>query len=302
MIKKVTIINHVGEQIELELESPEKSGLAIRSITGIGPTKADIRTTEVTTNDISLYNSARLQTRNIVFQLIMYKDLIEDARRLVYKYFPLKKKITMIFETDKRTVVAEGYVESDEVEIFSELEECQVSVICPNPYFYDGLYDTLSETFHGMEHTFEFEFHNDSLTEPLLEFGHSMKREQKIIQNYGDSDVGLTIRLHCVGQVINPVFYNVYTSEKMVIDSDKIRGITGSDLKAGDDVIICTEKGNKYINLYRDGNFINIIGALRSYATWLIAKRGQSSFAFDAEDGYRNMEVTYSYRILYEGI
>lgn len=69
MIKSVTVTNYLGESLKMELTNPYDSGIAITDITGIGPGKADINVTELTSSDGSLYNSARLGTRNIVMTL-----------------------------------------------------------------------------------------------------------------------------------------------------------------------------------------------------------------------------------------
>ena len=70
MIKSVKVINYLGESIKLELGAPEKSGLLIRSITGLGAGKANINSTDLSTGDGSVYNSSRVLPRNIVFSLV----------------------------------------------------------------------------------------------------------------------------------------------------------------------------------------------------------------------------------------
>ena len=133
MIKSFTIVNFLGESLKLELGSPEKSGFLIQSVTGIGPAKADINKTEVATNDGALYNSARVNSRNIVFNFIFTEtedgESIEDVRHKSYKYFPLKKGVDIIIETDKRLLKASGYVESNEVNIFSQRESRSQSCV-----------------------------------------------------------------------------------------------------------------------------------------------------------------------------
>ena len=69
MIKKEIVTNYLGESLEMELARPEVSGLAITDIEGLGPVKATINTSEIATGDGALYNSAKLETRNIVMTL-----------------------------------------------------------------------------------------------------------------------------------------------------------------------------------------------------------------------------------------
>lgn len=159
MIKSFTVTNFRGEELHLELDNPWETGLIIKSVDGLGPPKANINTTEVVTTDGSRFNSARLIQRNIVFYFVFTEvvkslsgfvsdsddafvtdseiETIEDIRLKTYKYFPLKRPLTIRVETDKRVLQITGYVESNEPSIFSSQEGCQISVVCPDPYFYD---------------------------------------------------------------------------------------------------------------------------------------------------------------------
>ena len=103
MIKSITVTNYLGDSIKLDLARPEESGFVVTSVTGLGSGKANINMTEVATNDGSLYNSSRLPSRNIVISLkYLWQSTIEDVRQLSYKYFPIKKKLTLLIETDNR--------------------------------------------------------------------------------------------------------------------------------------------------------------------------------------------------------
>lgn len=70
MVKSVTVTNYLGKSLKMELANPELSGLAITSIEGLGPGKADVITTNMASNDGSIFNSARLNERNIVLTLM----------------------------------------------------------------------------------------------------------------------------------------------------------------------------------------------------------------------------------------
>jgi len=69
MINSVKITNYRNESIELELRRPEKSGLFVYGISGLGPVKANVNIPEVVKNDGGVLNSARLTPRNIVFPM-----------------------------------------------------------------------------------------------------------------------------------------------------------------------------------------------------------------------------------------
>ena len=172
MIKSVTVTNYLGDSVKLELMRPEKSGFIVESINGLGPSNASINTTEVSTNDGALFNSARLSKRNIVFKLLFMNtdtETIEDIRQKTYKYFPMKKGVTLLIETDNRLVSTTGYVETNEPNIFDSKEGSTISIVCPDPFFYSAGKNGTNETvFYGIQAVFEFPFENNSLDEPLL--------------------------------------------------------------------------------------------------------------------------------------
>ena len=304
MIKSITVTNYLGDSIKLELGRPEQSGFLIKSISGLGPSKANINTTEVSTNDGSLFNSARLNQRNIVFDFIFVESInresIEDIRQKSYKYFPIKKNVDLLIETDNRIVKTTGYVESNEPNIFSSQEGAQISIICPDPYFYST--EKTVTIFSGIEPLFEFPFENNSLTDNLLEFGGIIVNQEKTIFYKGDSEVGIVIYIHAIGEATNLTIYNALTREVLKIDTDRLEALTGSIIKAGDDIIISTIKGQKFIRLIRDGEYINILNCLGRNSDWFRLVKGDNVFAFTAETGDTNLQFRIENLIVYEGV
>ncbi|MFI3173972.1 MAG: phage tail family protein [Bacillota bacterium] len=301
MIHTVTVTNYLGDSLKMDLMKPEESGFIITEIKGLGSGKANINTTEVSTNDGSIFNSSRKDSRNIVLSLrYFFNDPIEDIRQLSYKYFPLGKPLTLLIETDNRTAEIQGYVESNEPNIFSKIEGSDISIICPNPYFYsDGKNVTV---FHGIEPMFEFPFCNDSLTLPLLEMGIIQNQTERVIVYHGESEIGITITIHAVGEASHISVYNIGTREVMRIDTDKIEKYTGSGIVTGDDIIISTLRGNKYIHLQRDGKIINILNCLDKNADWFQLAKGDNIFSYIAETGSSNLQFTIVNQVIYEGV
>jgi hypothetical protein len=119
---------------------PDTSGFVISSVTGLGPVGASVNTTEMV-GDGDHFNSARIGKRNIVLNLEYYSEEgngIETVRLASYKLFPLKSKVYIEVETDVRKAYTYGYVEKNEPDIFSESTGAQVSLICPDPKWYDS--------------------------------------------------------------------------------------------------------------------------------------------------------------------
>ena len=307
MIYSIVVTNYLGDRIKLELRKPDVSGFLIKSITGLGPAKANVNTTEVSTNDGSLFNSARLSQRNIVLDMVfintVYGESIEDLRQKSYKYFPLKKSVELTIETDNRYVKTTGYVESNEPNIFSSQEGTQISIICPDPYFYSAGEDGNNVTnFYSIDPIFEFPFSNESLDEPLLVFGEIQIKTEGVITYHGDSEIGVMIYIHAIGPATNINIYNTETREVMRINTEKISSLTGKGIVASDDIVINTAKGEKSITLIREGVSYNILNCLDKNTDWFTLAKGDNIFAFTADSGVTNLQFRVENKVIYEGV
>lgn len=302
MIHSITVTNYRGDSLKMELTRPQDSGFIIEKVTGLGPGKANINTSEVSTNDGAIYNSARVPSRNIVISVkYLFKETIEEARQTSYKYFPLKRKVTLLIETDNRMAEIEGYVESNDPDIFSQEEGSDISIICPNPFFYDAL-STTETSFSGIVPAFEFPFSNESLTEPLLEFSVIEDVTDRVIDYKGDAEVGVTISIQARGEAGDITIYNVDTAETMVVYNNLVESLTGSGIVDGDEIIICTVRGQKSAKLIREGKTTNILNCINRDADWFQLAKGPNTFAYDAVTGRNNLRVVITNRIIYEGI
>ncbi|MBR5780370.1 MAG: phage tail family protein [Bacteroidales bacterium] len=304
MIKSITVTNYLGDSIKLELSRPEKSGFIIKKIEGLGPGKANLNMTEVSTNDGSIYNSSRLPSRNIVFSLgYLWKNSIEDVRQLSYKYFPIKKKLKLLIETDNRLAEIEGYVESNEPDIFSKDEGADISIICPNPFFYSAGEEGNNVTvFSGYDPLFQFPFSNESLKECLLEVGAIHNSKDECVVYDGDAEIGVNITIHALGEASDITIYNLGTREVMRINTERMKSLTGYGIIAGDDIVICTVKGNKSVTLVRNGIKTNILNCLDRDADWFQLSKGDNIFTYTAASGGTNLQFKIENRVVYEGV
>ena len=109
----------------------------------------------------------------------------------------------------------------------------------------------------------------------------------------GDVESGLIIDLYAVGEVVNPVIYDVFkrTHIKLMFT-----------LIAGDHIIINTNAGAKSITLIRGGVTSNIMGYMYPDSTWLKLEAGDNVFTTDCERGADNLQLTFTASILYGGV
>ena len=278
MIRSIKVINDLKEELVFVLEEEYPShGMIIKNITGLGPPKAAVTTSGEVYRDGSTLQIAKLSNRNIVIDMIFLPSLtIEETRLKSYKFFMPKKKIEFIVETDHRLLKTTGVIETNEPNIFSKEEGNQISIICTDPYFYSA-HGSISSNLSYYNPLFEFPFSNESLLEPLLEFGNSDGEISTSIYYDGDYNIGLTftiriLNFHFLGDEI--VIYKVEDSTAFVLNVAKIVKIAGS-FRSQDKIQIDTRTNRKTIKLFTapfDGRFYeyNILTAMdEDRSTWL---------------------------------
>lgn len=310
MIKSVTAVNFKGESIKMDLFHPESSGFIIIKIDGIGPGKATVTKNDSKVYDGGTITSARLPSRNIKMKIqFLWVNSIEDVRHKTYKYFPLKKPITLIFETDTRTVEIEGVVESNEPDIFSSEESTDISIICPDPYFYASGENARSRTeFSGINPLFEIPsdtgYSNESLTEALTEISALYVQSERGIMNYGEVDIGVVISIKPLAIVKGILtISNVTLGQNMSFDLNKIKNITENDFHLGDELVINTLRGKKSVTLVREGKNYNALSCIDTRTDWIYLTSGENTFTYYLDgEGIEDLQFSVTNSILYEGV
>lgn len=290
MIKKVTVFqkSDKSDAFTMVLTSPinvsADSGFAIDSIEGLGPVDAEINTTEMAV-DGDLFNSARIGKRNIVIDLIFYSESgtgIEDVRQFSYRLFPMKKNIFIEIETDNRKVWTQGYVEKNEPDIFNDsaMEGNQVSLICPDPKWYD------SENIINEDLDL-----NDEIT----------------IEYNGEVEVGGLLELTVGSAIAKPVSAGVPAFTVSCANPDGTAQLIdiytpNAGFAVGDVIKINSVKGNKSC-IYTDTADAdhNALNLLNQNPDWIKLTNGEN--AIRVTDSFSALaSATYTSKICYEGV
>ena len=161
MLKSVRVVsaNSNPKNETLALGYSDTLPLYIRDISGLNPPKATINTTESIFKDGSYYNSSKNSDRNIVIELGYRKvpgfTNLESIRNKIYELFPIGRDIRLEFITDylPNPVFIDGYVETNEVSVFTKEPIHIISIICPNPNFYENSYTVVNTTNDGINLT-----------------------------------------------------------------------------------------------------------------------------------------------------
>lgn len=309
MIKYIKITNNVNESISIDMQDPKSSGFFIRSIDGLGPSKASLNFKQLATSDGSVLNSSKISNRNIVISLGFYTDektneKIEDIRLRTYKYFPIKKQIRFEIETDNRHVYIDGVVESNSPDIFSNSEGCSISIICADPFFRSMKYmDNQPIYFFGTDPLFEFPFENNRLDYPMLLMGEIRDRvTSRDLIYYGDANTGVTININAKGTIRGIEIYNLTNNQVMRIDDTILENIVPYGISNGDIITINTNRGYKSAILNRYGVKYNILNALGMAVQWIQVNKGINTFVYNCSNGLTNLEFSIQAIALLEGV
>lgn len=281
---KMIVENFRGEKLQLT-QNPDYQ---LISVDGLNPPKANINTATNATFDGSVYKSSKVNQRNIVLRVVIERH-IEENRIELYKYFPTKKNVVLSVQNGTRDVFILGYVESFEINQFDQKQMAQISVICPKSYF-SASEETVSDM-SSVVGLFEFPFYSN--IGDGFEFSEIVLEQETNIFNAGDVATGMVIQFHAVGDVSNPVFYNVYTAEKIQVNID---------LAEGDILTVNTNKGEKSVMLLSGGVLTNELNNLDLSSVWLQLEPGDNIFLYTADSGATDCECYVSYNLLYEGV
>ena len=256
-------------------------------IEGLNPPQAGINTSENVTTDGSSINSVRVERRNIVIYTTIEGD-IEANRIQLYKYFPVKKTVTLYFANGSRNVRISGVVELIECDLFAEKQIAQISIICPKPYF--KAVEELVTNFSDVLSLFSFPF---SIGAAGMEISAIATNVRKSIINAGDVETGAVITLFATGAVVNPVIYNVLKRTQMKLNFT---------MQASDTIVINTNVHEKSISLIRNGVTSNILGHMALNSDWFTLEAGDNVFTYDCDSGNNNLQITFTTAVLYSGV
>lgn len=258
----------------------------VSKIDGLNPPAGTISTSTYAGMDGSYLNNAFIEKRNIVISFEMRGFDIEKRRHQLYKIVKTSRYIKVYYKTANINVYTEGYVETCEVNNFEQFTSGQISIICPDIYWYST--DTQIAEYSQVFGSFHFIFPDNDEPFPI---GVYNTQNTMTIQNDGD-ETGFTLEISG-GPAKNPTIHNIATGEYIQISGD---------IEQGDIIRITTKTGNKTVTLDRGGVKINIINRLVSGSAWLNLREGENKFALSTASGLQNLKVRLIHRNAYLGV
>lgn len=275
--------NKNGEKLDF---STSANQYMTTKIEGLNPPAGTISTSIYAGMDGSYLNNAFIEKRNVVIPFEMRGVGIENRRHELYKVVKPSRYIKIYYATKNISVYAEGIVETCEMENFNQFTKGQISIICPDIYWYST--ETQIAEYAQILGAFHFIFPDD---DKPFSLGKYNTQNRMTIVNDGDA-VGFTLTISG-GPATNPTLYNAETDAYMQIQGEILEG---------DIVTITTKTGDKTVTLTRNGVDTNIINRLVSGSTWLTLKTGENKFYLRASSGIAKLKVRLIHRNAYLGV
>lgn len=243
--------------------------------------------------DGSTYLGSTAKMRNIVLTLAE-KTNAAEPRNFLYRLFKPKTPGTFLYKDDDEERKIDYYVENVSFSKVGTAQVATVSLICPDPFFYD--ISDVTVVMSGWKKLFTFPHCFKSEKE---EFGRRVKEQLKEIDNNASSDnIGITATITAEGAVKNPSLYHLELGQFIKIGSDTYP----ATMEEGDQIIICTETNNKNVYLIHDGKRTAINEYLDEDSSFIQLQNGSNTLRYDAESGADKMDVSISFRHKFLGV
>lgn len=258
------------------------------SVSGLNPPSASIFTTKSPNRKGSKYNGSTLNERNIVVQIKLLGDIVVN-RNALYDWTYTEQYVKVRYKNDLRDVYCEGHIEDHDNDFFTDNEVISLSILCENPYWKD--LQEISTEITAILAQFTFAFAIDAAGIP---FSTLKETNTTNVFNAG-AETGIRVTIKCKGAVKNITLYDALNSSR--------RLTINTTIEVGWLVEIDTTASPKTVKAYKpDGTVVNLMRYLAPSPVWFSLKKGNNAFAFVAESGQDDMEVSVSFTNNYLGV
>lgn len=258
-------------------------------IDGLCPPSATLNFSTIANVDGTVYNSGRINQRNLVLYVKIFPD-VETNRNILYKHFPIGQKVRIFYRNDLHNVYIDGYVESFECDLFTNNEVAQISIICNDPYFRSV---EKSTTVISVVHDyFEFPF-SIPVNDPIVISDRNYYVEGVV--NPGIIPTGMTVEFEAIGyNVLNPWLENKTTGQKMIVNAE---------IDTGEKIIVNTNKHNLSVTkVFTDGRKENILNSMGDGFQWVQLIAGENRIAVGSDQNSESLVVSVSVEKLLLGV
>ena len=269
-------------------------GIVIEQIDGIYAFTGEVKTSPYSQTNGDRYKNTRAPKRNIVVMGKIFDDFWNN-RQLMYRVFRLGSLGQFCYsEPDRSNRYADYYVESVDIDQDPYRGQFQISLICPDPFFYAGQSEYIDLAAWVSDFTFEHDFLQEG-----EELGHRETSMIKEIMNLNGVDgIGMKITLSSSGDVVNPYVYLYETGERITIGTSDNPYTLGSSKQ----VEIDTTTGKKNIVQIANNVKTRINEYLDPNSSFFQLGAGINTIGYNAASGANYLNVHIEYKMRYLGV
>lgn len=293
MIKRTASFTNMDDNVQLIVDG-NTDGIVIDTIEGIYAFDGEVATTPYAQTSGDRYKSSRTVKRNIVVSGTIYKNYWTN-RQMMYRVFRIGAQGQFGYEEPGRdTRLANYYVESIGIDQNAYRGVFQISLICPDPFFYLEQ----PEVFDLATWTKDFEFIHEFVASGE-ELGH---RENsfihEVINENGVDGIGMKIVFSANGNVTNPYVYLYETGEQITVGTESNPFV----LTSNSTVEIDTTTGKKNAVHIVNGVETRINNRLDPASEFFQLRAGLNTIGYNAESGVEYLNVHVEYRMRFLGV
>lgn len=267
----------------------------LTNVDGMTLSQTSIASNTIGGADGDIVNNVQANPRPIVLDLRIRNGVdVEEAKRAVLRVVKIKQRGTLEWTQNGRTVELSGIVESVDMPRWTNAVTMQIAMYCNQPYWED-----IDFVVKQISEAIDLHYFTDGAVDMLYfpeegtPLGEYDTIRTKQFFNDGDVAVGLEISIVAFDTVINPIIYDGNGNFLGVGYGDREKRV---QLRAGDNIVIKTHKGQKSILL----NGASVLSKLRPQSTWLQLEAGDNLFTINSDDGsLTNMSFSLIYKQRY---
>lgn len=257
------------------------------SATGFDPPSASLFTSKSPNKKGLKHNGSTLNERVIVLQIKLHGN-IEESRNALYAWVDPEQYVKVHFKNGVKNVSCEGYVETCEVDLFSDNEVMNVEILCGDPYLKDAQEIVIEISKHLKQFTFAFAI--DAAGIPFS----TLKADNitSILNSGAETGARFIVR------------FSSAVESLIIFDADNVarRFNIQHPFEAGWQIVIDTEASPKTCKAIKpDGTQINALRYVKGSPAWFMLKKGMNRFGYTIEPASAAIEMTVEFTNKYLG-
>lgn len=253
MLDRIQVWNYKDDDLTFYLWG-KPAQYTILDVDGLDPVKATLSASNYANQDGASFQAGRIPPRNIVLNIGL-RELggrsIRALRKELYSFFMPKSEVRLRFRVQEDdgewfNAYIDGIVESAENSIFSKDPAMTISVMCYDPDFTYYAW----QTHYGVT---------------------TMAEESSSFVYMGSVETGVTFTT----ELIDRMYSLVMTVARPGAPTARIA--IDYDFLAGDIISIGSERGDKYVEVERNGSKTNLLWATDPTSTWPLFGPGENT-------------------------